>query len=127
LGLKLGGSDFSRRALREDGVAGVAVFGDDFSVGALMKPVMAAEATVPKKMPDVFRMGLPIGSHLRKEIGGIELLDRRHSLINGILLLGSHLGIGREIKIRQGLGDRLTRLGFRGVSPASAFMASRFK
>src|ERR1035441_11043795 len=64
-------------ALRQDGVAGVAVVGFDGprAVFSLVIAVVATEAAGPVFVADVVGINLPTRLHLREEIVPVQLLD----------------------------------------------------
>src|SRR6185295_802102 len=57
-------------ALREDGVAGVAVAGFDrlFTVGSFVKTVVTTKTAGPVFMADVVRVSAPVFLHLREKV-----------------------------------------------------------
>src|ERR1035437_6225981 len=73
---------FGAAALRQDGMAGIAVIGFDgaLAVGGLVQSIMAPEAARPVFVANVVRIGLPTGLHLGEEVIRVDLLhgaDRR--------------------------------------------------
>jgi hypothetical protein len=56
-------------------MACIAIFGDDLTFRTDVLAVVAAEATVGIKVPDVVWMGLPVHLHLGKSRTAIDALD----------------------------------------------------
>ena len=85
--------EFRPIALRQDGVAGVAVVGLDgsFAIFSLVIAVVATEAAGPVFVADVVGINLPTRLHLREEIVPVQLLDdindRADARLVGICLL----------------------------------------
>src|ERR1051326_867999 len=61
--------------LAEYGMTGIAFLGNDFTLGADMLAVMAAEAPVEIEVSNIVGMGFPVQLHLQELCAGIYLLD----------------------------------------------------
>ena len=68
--------EFGAGALRQDGMAGVAIVGFDrvFAVVGFMRAVVATETAGPDHVADIVRIAGPIGFHLWEEIFSINLV-----------------------------------------------------
>src|SRR5450756_2605848 len=69
-------------ALREDGVAGIAVvgFNGSLAVLGLVIAIVTTETAGPDHVADVVRINAPVGLHLGEEIVPVNLLHHRDDL-----------------------------------------------
>ncbi len=80
-------------ALRDDQMAGGAFFRNDFALGALMLPIVAAIATRTEIVAKVIRIGAPARFHLRKIIFEINVLHALDGLANLLLFFRGEVRI----------------------------------
>ncbi len=79
--------------LAEDGMAEIAVFGDNFSLGRLVLAIMAAETPRCVEMTDVVRIGIPGHLHFREEITAVNGLNFLNRFVNGRGLICGYLRV----------------------------------
>src|ERR1035438_6063373 len=81
--------EFRAIALRQDGVAGVAVVGLDQSlpVFRFMSAVMATETARPILVAEVVRIYAPVGFHRREQVVSVALLRDRDPLTDPRVIL----------------------------------------
>ena len=110
--------EFRPVALRQNGVAGVAVTGLNraLAVGRQVLAVVAAEAAGPVLVADVIGINLPTRLHLRKEIVPVQLLDDINDRADARLVGIAFSQMGRDALQRLSLGlevagQRVNRVG----------------
>lgn len=93
-------------------VADVAVVRDDLAGVADVLAIMTTEAAREIEMPDVVRVSLPVGLHLRKEKSLKDALNFRDRTFDRILFLRVQVFVVGSIKLGQPSIDRA--YGLRG-------------
>ncbi|MDT4954380.1 MAG: hypothetical protein QOJ02_2518, partial [Acidobacteriota bacterium] len=87
-------------------VTGVAVVADDLPGIALVLTVVAAETALRIEVAYVVRVSLPVGLHLREEIGLVDALDFTDRHFDGVSLLCVNIRVASAVKTIKARGNR---------------------
>jgi len=108
-------------SLGRDGVAGVAVVGDEFPVGRLMLAVVAAAAAGEHEMTDVVRVLVPPCLHQRKEAACIDRLHLTDGVDDRVVPARDQGRVILLVEPADRVGDSLRRRVARSVLRGQRF------